>query len=310
MLTQFWEAIGGKFADRWASASIPPLIFWLGGLLAWIRSHGGFSSLRPVANWLGHQSAPTQVALILIALLGVAATGVILQRLTAPAQRFLEGYWPGSLDWLRNWLISRVKSRVSDDNARWGVLAGRVANGTASPRQLLLYSRMDQRLRRVPINPAAYQPTRIGNSLRAAQSRPFDKYGLDANTIWPRLLLLLPEATRREFEAARGSLEASVAALMYGLLFLAFTPWTPLAIPVGLTVVLAAYFFWIPARAETVADLLEAAFDLHRTVLYQQLRWPLPLSPRHERASGLSLTEYLARGSEASYPTFPPPQSA
>jgi hypothetical protein len=304
MLTQFWEAIGNKFADRWASASIPALVFWIGGLLAWVRSRGGFSALRPVANWLGHQPAPTQIALILVALLGVAATGMVLQRLTTPAQRLLEGYWPRIFDKLRNWLINRVTSRANSDLTNWGVLAARVSDGSASPRELLIYSRIDQRIRRVPANPAAYQPTRMGNSLRSAQSRPYDKYGLDANTLWPRLILLLPDATRKEFESARQSLEASVAALLYSIGFLVFTPWTPLVIPVSLSIAFVTYFFWIPTRAETVADLLETVFDLHRTAIYEQLRWPLPSNPQDEHASGLRLTEYLARGSDASHPTF------
>src|SRR5216684_8217288 len=102
MLTQFWEAIGNKFADRWASASIPALIFWTGGLLAWVRSRGGFSALGPAANWLGHQPVPTQIAVILITLLGIAATAMVVQRLTVPVQRLLEGYWPRIFDWHRN----------------------------------------------------------------------------------------------------------------------------------------------------------------------------------------------------------------
>lgn len=304
MLTQFWDAIGNKFADRWASASIPALVFWIGGLLAWIRSRGGFSALRPAANWLGHQPVPTQIAVLLITLLGVAATAMVLQRLTTPAQRLLEGYWPRIFDWHRNRLISRVTSRTNSDLAAWGALAARVADRTADSRELILYSRLDQRLRRVPSNPAAYQPTKIGNCLRAAQTRPYDKYGLDANVIWPRLLLLLPDATRGEFESAQQSLEASVGALMYSLGFLFFSPWTLLVIPVGLSIAFATYFFWIPARAEVVADLLETVFDLHRPALYEQLRWPLPCNPQEEHASGLGLTEYVARGSDASYPNF------
>jgi hypothetical protein len=304
MLTQFWEAIGNKFADRWAAASMPALVFWIGGLLAWVRSRGGFSALRPAANWLGQQPVPTQIAVILLTLLGVAATAMVLQRLTTPAQRTLEGYWPRIFDWFRNRLIGRMTSRTYSDQARWGALAPRVADGTADRRDLLLYSRLDQRLRRVPSNPAAYQPTKVGNYLRAAQTRPYDKYGLDANTIWPRLLLVLPDATRREFESARQSLEASVGAFMYSLAFLVFTPWTPYVIPVGLSIAFVTYFFWIPVRAAVVADLLETVFDLHRYALYEQLRWPLPRNPLEEHDSGLRLTAYLARGSDAPYPNF------
>jgi hypothetical protein len=35
MLTTFWQTVGSKLADRWASVSVLALIFWLGGLASW-----------------------------------------------------------------------------------------------------------------------------------------------------------------------------------------------------------------------------------------------------------------------------------
>ncbi len=58
MLDKFWEAAGEKLADRWASTSVPAVIFWLGGLLCWISGHGGLSDLRKLADYAGRQSAP------------------------------------------------------------------------------------------------------------------------------------------------------------------------------------------------------------------------------------------------------------
>jgi hypothetical protein len=76
------------------------------------------------------------------------------------------------------------------------------------------------------------------------------------------------------------------------------------AIPVGLGVAAASAWFWAPARAEVFADLVEAAFDLHRLELYRQLRWPLPANPADEREAGTQLTEYLVRGLSKPSPTF------
>ncbi len=63
----------------------------------------------------------------------------------------------------------------------------------------------------------------------------------------------------------------------------------------------------VPARAQVFGDLIEAAYDQHRTVLYTQLRWPLPANPQQEREHGQRLTAYLWRGSDTPDPTFTPP---
>ena len=94
MLDKFWEAVGEKLADRWASTSVPAIIFWLGGLLCWISSHVGASDLRKLAGWAARQSAPVQLVILITALLGVAASGVIVQRLAVVGLRLIEGYWP------------------------------------------------------------------------------------------------------------------------------------------------------------------------------------------------------------------------
>ncbi|WP_312630268.1 MULTISPECIES: hypothetical protein [unclassified Pseudofrankia] len=63
----------------------------------------------------------------------------------------------------------------------------------------------------------------------------------------------------------------------------------------------------IPARAQVFGDLIEAAYDTHRTTLYTQLRWPPPASPHQEHEHGRKLTAYLWPGSDDTTPTFTPP---
>ena len=46
----FWEGIGGKLADRWASTSVAALVFWLGGVLAWMSGNGGAHALDAPAR--------------------------------------------------------------------------------------------------------------------------------------------------------------------------------------------------------------------------------------------------------------------
>ena len=77
-------------------------------------------------------------------------------------------------------------------------------------------------------------PTRIGNILRAAETRPYDHYGLEAVIVWPRLWLVLPDSARQELSTARASLDSSVAAVIWALGFCAFAPLAWWAAPVGL----------------------------------------------------------------------------
>jgi hypothetical protein len=302
---KFWDSIGEKLAERWATVSIPALVFWLGGLLAWLSGHGGFHALKAPADWLGEQPGPTQIVVLIAALLGVAASGIVVGRLTTPVLRLMEGYWPRFLDFVRRPLVERVQKKADSIRIKFQAVAEPVLTGVPSPtpQQQAEYIRLTQRWRRLP-GQGRYQPTRIGNTLRAGESRPVDKYGLDAVAVWPHLWLLLPETVRSELTAARGSLDAAVGAFIWGVLFVVFTPWTPWAAVAGLVVAGAAYCVWVPDRAEVYADLVEAAFDLHRGALYTQLRWPMPENPQDERAKGRGLTTYLLRGTSGSQPSF------
>ncbi|HYQ67717.1 hypothetical protein [Actinophytocola sp.] len=289
MLTKFWEAAGGKLADRWFGLAVPALLFWLGGVVAW----GGVSTVDSLA---------ARGLVLAGGLAVVGGSAVVVGRLTEPMLHVVEGYWP--LWALRLW---RPGAPVGD--ARFQELHGRIAAGDPSlaPVDFAEYLRLDRRLRREPAVPYRRMPTRVGNILRTAESLPFDKYGLDAVVVWPRLWLLLPDTARAELSAARQAMTGAVGAGLWGLSFVGFGVFALWAVPVGLAVFGLALWGWLPGRARAFGDLLEAAFDLYRVRLYEQLRWPLPANPAEEREIGLAVTRYLWRGSDAAEPTFEPP---
>ncbi len=311
MLTGFFSSVSGKLADRFAALSAPALVFWLGGLLAWTYGHGGAHALSRPAAWLSHESAITQTLALFIVLAGIAASGLIVTRLNTPVLRLLEGYWPTGSARLTRWrtsLIERAQDQARDDDAEWQQLMAAIEPpATPTAAQLARIAALGRAAHRRPDQPALFMPTSIGNILRAAESRPRSRYGLDSIIVWPRLWLVLPESSRQEVAAARQSLDTSVAAVSWGVLFLVFIPWTILALPAGLAVALVAWRFWVPARAEVYGDLVVSAFDMHRTALYQQLRWPLPISPQLEPAQGKLITAYLQVGSADPLPVFVPP---
>ena len=306
-VTKFWEGVAGKLADRWSSVSVAALVFWLGGLLAWAVGHGGVAALQRPAGWLSKQPNTTQIGILLVILIGVAGSGIAVSRLTRPALALLEGYWPGPFRGLRRRMTNRVVRNERVLEVEFVRLAAPVRDGTATPEERERFAAIDRARRRLPAGDRML-PTRIGNTLRACETRPVDKYGLDAVSLWPHLWLLLPENSRSEIASAQRALDTAVAACVWGVLFACFAPLTPWALPVGAVVALLAALVWAPANAEVYADLVEASFDLHRGALYAQLRWPLPDNPRDERAAGRSVTTYLIRGSDALSPTFVTPE--
>jgi hypothetical protein len=190
-----------------------------------MHSRGGLRALSTPVDWLDRQPLPTQVTILVVALLAAAASAVVVQRLTTPALRLIEGYWPRALRPLQRRLADRVKRHAERMQEQFRTLAPIVLGHEATVEQTAEFVALDQRLRRLPGH-GRYLPTRVGNTLRAGESRPVDKYGLDAVSLWPHLWLLMPETVRQELTTARASLDTSVGACLWGLLFLAFTPWT------------------------------------------------------------------------------------
>jgi hypothetical protein len=304
VLASFWAGVGGKLADRWASAAVPALIFWLGGLLAYAYHRNGISPItRSLARW----TTPEQVAALVVALLVVGASAIVVQRLTLPWLRLLEGYWPGWCGPVREWMADRAWQQSVADEAAAQQLARFVYGADPTAAQLAQFARLEDRRHRRPEEQHRFMPTRAGNIIRAAELRPYRKYGLDAVVVWPRLWIVLPDAARQELLSARARLDGAAGAAVWGVLFCVFSGLTPWCAVAGLAVAGIAIWGWLPARAEVYGDLLEAAYDLHRTALYQQLRWPLPKDPWRERTQGERLTRYLLRGPALDDPPFTPP---
>jgi len=308
MLTAFWQAVGGKLADRLAVVSVPALVFWLGGLAAWTVHRGSLPAVASQLAWLDRQGTGVQVAALLAALLALAGSGIAVGSLAATVLRLLEGYWPRWAAPVRLRLARRLAERAAREAPAWQKAHARVQQpGDFTAEDLAVYARLERHRRRRPSAPAYFQPTPIGNILRAAERRPLDKYGLDPVILWPRLWPLLPGSLRSDLLAARASLDRAAMAATWGVLFCAFAPLTLWAIPAGLAVAVIAVTSVIPARAQAFGDLMEAAYDQYRTALYTQLRWPLPANPQEEHEAGRQLTFYLWRGSDDPTPAFVSP---
>ena len=305
MLTKFSEGLEGKLAEQWIATVLSPAFgFWAGGLVAIVYRNGW----AELAAWFSQQWQPLQIAMLVVALVGVAASAQIINRFDHALIQLLEGYWPRWLNPLRSRLLTRQTAQYEKADLRFQELARKLeadsVAGRAPESELYEeYCELDWRLRRIPAMPEQRMPTRLGNRLRATERISIDKYGLDAIICWPRLWLLLPVETKNEISVAREALDAAARLWLWGALFILWTIWAWWAAPVGIVVILLAYR-WMLNAADVHGDIVEAAFDLHRFKLYEALRWPIPLNPAAEWEAGKALTRYLWRGSNEAKPEF------
>jgi hypothetical protein len=295
-----------------------------------VRARGWSHELSATTAWLHQLSGLAQGLVIVAGLLLVAVSALAAERLTQPLLRLLEGYgWRPQ--WLRDQLIGGRRRRYHRWDGRAADLKNRQRLGILTSQEFfeleelekadpppdhprlreLRQKRADklnarmmgelgryQRLLRVrPRQDAHGMPTRLGDILRAAERRPDDKYGLDAIVCWPALWLLLPAEAKTELVQARSALDGAARTWLWGALFVVWTPWTWLALPVAILVPVLAYYVSILMAATAFGDLTVTAFDLYRFLLYDALHLPRPSSPALERSqAGPRVTRMLWSG--------------
>jgi hypothetical protein len=262
---------------------LPALAFWGGLALLAVQGSGWTAS----AHWWTARSTFEQVLLV-----GAAVTGLVLFAFVASGQvtaltRLWEGYWPGGTD---SWPAAR---RIESHRRRWSRL---------DTEQDADYMR---RFYGFPVRTADVLPTRLGNTLRAAEDYAGDdeRYGMDAVFYWPRLYLLLPADTRTLVEDYRSGLDRMVLVASLALVFpfaglivlaVAHTSWLAWGVSaaVALLIVWAAYEAAVSA-AVAYGDVVRACFDLYRRTLLQQYGLVLPASLEDERTLWGTLKQQL-----------------
>ena len=304
MLGNFFGSVAEKLTERLADIIAPAFMFWVAGSLAWVFAGSGWSRLSDVTSWLNGQNVAAKITVLLCVVATVTISAIVVERLAHPVLRLLEGYWPAWLPGLTRWRRGVALRRKAVDEQDWLQLQIQIDDAEPTSEQRLRLAPLEHRRRHRPVLDEELLPTQVGNILRAAETRPYHRYGLDSVVVWPRLWLVLPELAREELTSARAALDQSVAVVIWGLAFIAFTPLAWWAAPVGLLAAAIAVKWWVPARAEVFSDLVESAYDLYRIAVYGQLRWPLPANPGEEKGVGLELTRYLDRGSNKPEPNF------
>lgn len=270
------DLIKGVLGGGWAL-----LLGWLFpaglsvGMFIWLvePSVRSVEPFRQVAK----SSPTTQSVLVVIA---AATLGVLLNAMQTPLYRVLEGYslWPA---WLAEQRTKRHRKLRKDlaEAARTatGYRAGLVAG----------------RLQRYPEDETRIVPTALGNAIRRFEVYGWDRYRFNTQTLWYRILAVVPDSSAKAIDTARANVDFFVS-LLYGQLLVAALALAALladrpgahrlGICVCLTLVVAAisYRLAIVATDEWNAAV-RAIADLGRLPLAKALGLVLPRRIEDER---------------------------
>ncbi len=299
-MTKFWEETGTALSKRLFASGGAGLVFWTWAVAMWAIHQGGWRYVQDTVRALTSDTGlATLLATSIIAIIVLSASSLVVERLTLPVLRLLEGYWPR--------LVNRLWTKRI---ARWHRKVQELQTLPPAPEATTdAIAAASAALRRFPPDDQL-MPTRIGNIIRAGERRPATWYGLDAVIVWPQLWLVLPEQPRSDLTTARTQLNNAVTAWTWAVLscVLGFL-WLP-ALVVGLVVAFAIWRWWVPAAADTYATLVSAVFDTHRFALYDALHYPRPTTSADEPRLGRALTHSLWDDPSQAPTTYAAPPAA
>ena len=284
MIGTVLDKVASRVDQRLLTTLLFPGFVFVAGVGALVATELGWSK---TLSWWSQLDGPRRALLVAAGTAAVLlATTILAVRIRSMIQ-FYEGLSRGP--------VGRVVALVGGPLQRW---------------------RRDRALRRddsdeelfygFPPAPTPLLPTRLGNVLRAAESYPESRYGLDGVFFWPRLFPLLPDALRTAVADARADLERQVVVCSLALSFCAVSAgfavfgdirlavWLP-SVAGSLLLALTAYRGAVLA-AVGYGDLVRSSYDLYRRALLKALDYAIPATLEDEQALWSELGKLLYRG--------------
>lgn len=301
-MNNFLETLAGKLAERWLTFLILPGALYLAVAIAaarlghvdWYRIDLLRHDLTKIAAEPAAHS-PGGIALALAGLLAAAAVAGILDQ--ALGSLFRKIWFAPSRGPLTR-ALTRRRARhweTADQRFREATIAGGEAQLAGEPGTAELIRQAEERATaRNAIG--LVRPTRpfaAGDRMAAADQRILDRYALDLTSVWPRLWLVLPDTTRAALQEANGAVAAAQRLAGWAIAYLLLAVlWWPAALVAA--VILAVAWHQAVSATGTLADLLEAAIDVHGRTLARALgiHSPGPL----DQETGAEITALLRKG--------------
>lgn len=166
-----------------------------------------------------------------------------------------------------------------------------------------------EELRRYPIDDGQILPTRLGNAIRRFEEYGWNRYRLDSQSLWSRLISVVPEPVRKQVDTAQVGVDFFVC-LLYGHIAVAITAITVIAVRgnstwallAGVVVPLLLVPLWYRLAVATTdqwAVAVQALVDLGRVPLAAALGSIMPTAIEEER----TMWERVSRFSSREYDT-------
>jgi hypothetical protein len=323
MLAKLLLSGGQKLTERMLAAiTLPAVGFWFVGLVVLYFSPA-YTRVSPRLKIADTVSLALWGA---CAFGAVAISGSLVSYLAPEISKLTMGDWPAWLDAPAAWLRKRKMLQYERQRDRLQALAAAISTQgweSLTADQVRTYGELERWLLLWPSDKRHVMPTKLGNLLRAAESRPADKYGLEPAVVWPRLELVAPQEARSLMEGIQNEFQAIGRLATWSALLPVWVCCGPIwgmapprlyfllgLLPIGGILFLIAYQRSV-FLLERFCEAFEAIFDLYRAELYRALRLPLPGSAGEEHRMGCELTAYLLRGSRSPSLYFEPgPASA
>src|SRR5258708_1373203 len=317
------SAVSGQFTKYLVLGTLLPVAIFMGlGLV------------------LGQPITPTSVPLVhaletldrqwfaIAVTAGAVVVSGLLYNLNTPIIRLYEGYpWRDSK--IGKWRIRRIQERLDR--------ATQLRERLKITRKILKENNADKHLvaelqsRRTLVSFLTHSglpsrslilPTQLGNAIKSFEEYPYRQYGMDAITLWPRIVAVASKDYLTGIDDAKTSLDfflnasflsavTSAALLLIGLAFkrpfandLTFALW---ALEVG-GLAVASWLFYRRSigRAAAWGDLVKGTFDLYRWDLLKRLGYSQePGTRQHERGTWTEISPQIIYDDRVDRPPMP-----
>lgn len=244
---------------------IPSLLFVATCTVGWTHLYGGLlrEFLREPAWW----------ALLVLFLFG-ALIALVLSLFNFGIVRLYEGYEPAPFPWLLGpffWNERRKYRRMKE------AIDGLDDNDYEKYDEVLLFHQ------RFPSEEHELTATKLGNTIRAFEMYPYNRYRMDAVTLWPRLLAVVPDRQTSAISEAVAEFNFFLNASFLSLLlvfwyFLTHRPRELIEYGIAVLPLVLSYAFYQAAcsQASGWGELVKTAFDVYRFDLLKQMRVQVP----------------------------------